>query len=96
VSVEISHTSKHLTDSISKWLTDALDNVWNRPLFEREKARLCFKKYTVMKLTKEYPTTLYQQYLDFASEVYCKHRPEKPQDQLNENDFDELVMFWSR
>jgi len=82
----------------SNALNDALENLWNRPLFDREKARLCFKKAKVMRRTREYSQPMhYQPYLDVATQTYYRYRPEdKPPSQLTEDDFNDLVMFWSR
>jgi len=80
----------------SKTLDSALQVVLYWPLFEREKARIMFKKGNIMKLSG-WHSNQYQQYFDEAAKVFYKYRGEyKDRDQLTESDFDGLVMFWSR
>ena len=66
-----------------------------RPLFEREKARIIFKKGRVLKACGELPSS--EQHFDWASSIYADLCGGiRPSHDLTENDFDELVMFWSR
>ena len=82
--------------SHSNMLDRALAALWNRPLFEREMARLYFKRASIMKHTPEF-SKQYQVFENLATEIYYKYRPaHQGVSKLEERHFNDLVMFWSR
>lgn len=77
----------------SSLLDQALQVMMYRPLFEREKARFIFKKGCVLKDCGELSAS--KHHFDWASEIYTNLCGSLGHD-LTEDDFDKLVMFWSR